>query len=160
VANLSLENNKTIEYLLCGLTNPTENKILLDPNVWIADTAASMHATAHKEGLQGINKTSTTVMINNGKTETTTENGTLEGTICDQQGDELNKAMIENVSYLPNGTFNLFSMTQMMAKGWTIGGDKNSIWIKKDQKKVVFERHEDLYTRWRNIICNEFYSKE
>ena len=94
----------------------------------------SKRATAHKEGLQGINKTSTTVMMNNGKTETTTENGTLEGTICDQHGNELNKAMIENVSYLPNRTFNLFSMTQMMAKGWTIGGDKNSIWIKKDQK--------------------------
>jgi hypothetical protein len=56
MVNLSLDNNKTIEYLLCGLTNPTENKILLDPNVWIADTAASIHATAHKEGLQGINK--------------------------------------------------------------------------------------------------------
>jgi hypothetical protein len=139
VANLSLDNNKTIEYLLCGLTNPTENKILLDPNVWIADTAASVHATAHKEGLQGINETRTTVMMSNGKTETTTENGTLEGTICDQHGNELNKAMIENVSYLPNRTFNLFSMTQMMAKGWTIGGDKNSIWIKKDQKKVIFD---------------------
>jgi hypothetical protein len=99
----------------------------------------SKRATAHKEGLQGINKTSTTVMMNNGKTETTTENGTLEGTICDQHGNKLNKAMIENVSYLPNGTFNLFSMTQMMAKGWTIGGDKNSIWIKKDQKKVIFD---------------------
>ncbi len=85
VANLSLDNNNTTEYLLCGLTKPTESKILLDPNVWIADTAASVHATAHKEGLQGINETRTTVMMNNGKTETTTENGTLEGTICDQQ---------------------------------------------------------------------------
>jgi hypothetical protein len=75
IVNLSLDINKTIEYLLCGLTNPTENKILLDPNLWIVDTAASMHATAHKEGLQGINKTSTTVMMNNGKTEITTENG-------------------------------------------------------------------------------------
>jgi hypothetical protein len=138
MANMTRD-NKSIEDLLCGLTNPTRNKILLDPNIWIADTAASMHATAHKEGLQDINKTRTTIMMSNGNTETTTKNGTLKGTICDQHRNELNKVMIENVSYLPNGTFNLFSITQMMAKGWTIGGDKDSIWIKKDQKKVILK---------------------
>jgi hypothetical protein len=77
--------------------------------------------------------------MNNGNTETTTETGTLKGTICDQHGNELNKAVIEKVSYLPNGTFNLFSITQMMAKGWLIGGNKDSMWIEKYQKKVIFD---------------------
>jgi hypothetical protein len=49
MANFSLDNNKTIEYLLCGLTNPTENKILLDPNVWIVDTAASVQQHTKKD---------------------------------------------------------------------------------------------------------------
>jgi hypothetical protein len=40
-----------IEYLLCDLTFPTDNKILLDPNIWITDTAASVHMTAHRTGL-------------------------------------------------------------------------------------------------------------
>jgi hypothetical protein len=158
MANLILDENNA-EYLLCGVTNPTENKILLDQNTWIADTAASVHATAHKEGLQDINKTRTTIMMTNGNTETTTETGTLKGTIGDQHGNELNKAMIEKVSYLPNGTFNLFSIAQMMAKGWTIGGDKDSIWIKKDQSKENNLWHEDLHTRQMNIICNEFCSR-
>jgi hypothetical protein len=105
----------------------------------IADTAASLHATANKAGLQDINKTRTTIMMSIGNTETTTEPGTLKGTICDQHRNELNKAMIENVSYLPNGTFNLFSITQMMAKGWVMGNNKNSFWIEKDQKKVIFD---------------------
>jgi hypothetical protein len=46
--------NSNVEYLLCGLTIPTDSKILLDPKIWIADTAASVHVTAHKEGLQEV----------------------------------------------------------------------------------------------------------
>jgi protocatechuate 3,4-dioxygenase beta subunit len=111
MANLTLDNNN-VEYLLCGLTNPTENRILLVPNVWIADMAATVHTTAYKERLQDINKARTTLKMNNGNPETTMETGTLKGTICDQQGNELNKAMIEKVSDLPNGTFNLFSITK------------------------------------------------
>jgi hypothetical protein len=59
---LALDNNywnKNVEYLLCGLTIPTDNKILLDPKVWIANTGgASMHIKAHKEGLRTRHKKS------------------------------------------------------------------------------------------------------
>jgi hypothetical protein len=42
---------------------------------------------------------------------------TLPGTVCHQYGNKLNKVAIENVSYLPSGTFSLFSLTQMVLKG-------------------------------------------
>jgi hypothetical protein len=38
------------EYQLCGLTFPTAQKILSDPNVWIADSAETTHSTGHMEG--------------------------------------------------------------------------------------------------------------
>jgi hypothetical protein len=46
----------------------------------------------------------------------------------------------EQVSYyLPNSSFNLFSLRQTISKGWIMGGNKESIWIKKGHNKVVFE---------------------
>jgi hypothetical protein len=131
-----------IEYLLCALTFPIkDSKLLLDPNIWIADTAASVHMTAHQQGLMNI-RTATndeTIMMGNGNSELATVIGTLPGTVCDQYGNELNKVAIENVSYLPNGTFNLFSLTQMFLKGWVMGNNKISIWIEKGRNKVTFD---------------------
>jgi hypothetical protein len=45
------------EYQLCGLTFPTAQKILSDPNVWIADSAATTHSTGHTEGLYNLQRT-------------------------------------------------------------------------------------------------------
>jgi hypothetical protein len=62
--------------------------------------------------------------------------GTLSGTICDQFGKESSKIMIEEVSYLPNGRFNLFSLMHMTC----MGGNNESIWIEKGHNKIVFDR--------------------
>jgi hypothetical protein len=80
-----------------------------------------------------------TIAIVNGDIEATEEIGTLSGTIYDQFGNESNKMVIEEVSYLPNGTFNLFSLTQMTSKGWIMGGNNKSIWIEKVRNKIVFD---------------------
>jgi hypothetical protein len=52
MANSTLDNNywnANIEYILCGLTIPTDSKVLLNPNKWIADLAASVHMMAHSK---------------------------------------------------------------------------------------------------------------
>jgi hypothetical protein len=131
-----------IEYLLCALTFPiNDSKLLLDPNIWIADTAASVHMTAHQQGLINICTATNdaTIRMGNGNSESATVTGTLPGTVCDQYGNELNNVANENVSYLPNGPFNLFSLTQMILKGWVMGNNKTSIWIEKGRNKVTFD---------------------
>jgi hypothetical protein len=40
--------------MLCGLTFPTNQEILSDPNIWIADTAATVHNTPHGIGMSHI----------------------------------------------------------------------------------------------------------
>jgi hypothetical protein len=77
--------------------------------------------------------------MGNGNSESAAVIGTLPGTVCDQYGNELNKVATKNVSYLPNGTFNLFSLTQMILKGWVMGNNKTSIWIEKGGNKVAFD---------------------
>jgi hypothetical protein len=131
-----------IEYLLCALTFPiNDSKLLLDPNIWIADTAASVHMTTHQQGQIDI-RTATndaTITMGNSNSELVTVIGTLPGTVCDQYGNKLNKVAIDNTSYLPNGTFNLFSLTQMILKGWVMGNNKTSIWIENCRNKVTFD---------------------
>jgi hypothetical protein len=39
-----------LEFMLCGMTFPQNQDLLLDPNVWIVDTAATVHTSAHKQG--------------------------------------------------------------------------------------------------------------
>ena len=39
-----------------AMTFPTTQKVLNDPGFWVADTGASVHMTAHKEGLYDIKK--------------------------------------------------------------------------------------------------------
>ena len=58
-----------------------------------------------------------TITMGNGNSEPATVIRTLLGTVCDQYGNELNKVAIENVSYLPNETINLFSLTQNDPQG-------------------------------------------
>jgi hypothetical protein len=76
LANLALGYwNDNVEYLFCGLVIPADSKILLDPNTWIVNAAASVHITVHKDELQGEHKTAQTEIITmgNGSTEATVE---------------------------------------------------------------------------------------
>jgi hypothetical protein len=97
--------------------------------------------TAHQQGLKNIQKSTTAEMITMGNRtqEAATVVGNLPGIICDQYGNELNRVKIQDVSYLPNRSFNLFSLTQMTSKGWNLGENGEAIWIEKDSKKVVFD---------------------
>jgi hypothetical protein len=91
--------NNNVEYLLCGLTIPTNSKILLDPNIWITDMAASVHMMVLKEGLQGVHKATQakTSTMGNGDIETTTEIGSLSSTIYDHF--EMNAARLQSKKY-------------------------------------------------------------
>jgi hypothetical protein len=82
------------EYQLCGLTFPTAQKILSDPNVWITDSAATAHSMGHKEGLYDLRCTgaSDKIIMGNGAKESAHSIGKLTVTICDQYGHQLNKS--------------------------------------------------------------------
>ena len=59
----------------------------------------------------------------------------LHGKIFDKFGMEKGEATIREIMYTPNSRFNLFSMTKRMQDGWTLGGNKESIWLMKDGQK-------------------------
>ena len=51
----------------------------------------------------------------------------------------LGSTVLTEVTYLPNGKFNLFSVTKMMERGWTLGGSSEKMWIKKGKQEVFFD---------------------
>ena len=129
-----------VEFLLCNITMPSGISMVLDPNVWIADSAATVHSTGHQVGMFDIKKVSTGgITIANGEEQKIKLFGSLKGTMCDQHGDQQGEAVIENVKLVPTQKFNLFSTTKLQTKGWQLGGNNNSMWLEKDNKKIVFD---------------------
>jgi hypothetical protein len=45
-----------------------------------------------------------------------------------------------DVTYLQNGKFNLFSISQMLNKGWKMKGSEDNITISKDKLRLYLEK--------------------
>ena len=43
------------------------------------------------------------------------------------------------MSHLPDGKFNLFSVSRLQNEGWLLHRDKNCIWMTKEKGKIVFD---------------------
>ena len=139
----SQESRSRVEFLLCvtNIAFPGYQDLLKDPNVWIGDTGCSSHMTPYKHGLN-MQKTSSSeggFKMGNGLVEKAESSGNLVGTLCNKQGQMLNRVKFTDVSYVPNGEFNLFSLTKMMNEGWKLAGDKTAITLHKDGNKIVFD---------------------
>jgi hypothetical protein len=124
-----------------GRTFPTNQSFLSDPNVWIADTAVTVHRMLHKLGL--INKRATScedsIAMGNGHNEAASEIADIPGVVCDKHGNKLNKATIQYVTLLSAGKFNLFSLSKMLKLGWEMGGNKTAIWNNAGNRKIAFD---------------------
>jgi hypothetical protein len=129
------------ELLLCGLTFPTSQKILEDPNVWIGDTAATTHSTPHTQGLYDMKKSTAkdSVTMGNGKSESASSIGKLTGTLYNMHGDKLIQSTMQAVTHLPTGKFDLFSLTKMQNNGWLLHGNDKTIWLTKGEDKIIFD---------------------
>jgi len=130
-----------LEFLLYAMTFPATHELLNDPNVWIADTAATVHMTPNKTGMIDIRTASEndTVTMGNKQVEKTTEIGNIPAKVCDNQGHELVATMMKDVAIVPNSGYNLFSLTKLMEAGWTLIGQKSKMILKKDDHELVFD---------------------
>ena len=137
-AAFTVDKEASKEYLL-GVTDC--NDMLNDPEIWIADTAATVHMSSHRKGLENIKKLTRidTITMGNGTQESVQETADVVGCIRDSQTNETKNIRIQNVSILPNGQFNLFSISQMLNKGWKLAGDNDKITISKGDLDLHFD---------------------
>ena len=97
----------TPEFCLAGINEweySQAEEMLRDPTIWIADSGATVHMTAHKDGMQALQEATDrkAITMGNGNSEQAAMIGTLKGTICDKSGAELNAATMSEVMYLKN----------------------------------------------------------
>ena len=110
----------------------------MDKNIWIADSGASMHMSKDLEGMFDLQDVNISIAIGDGKKLTTTKIGKYRGTIMDSEGNP-RKITLTNVSYVPELKVNLFSLTTVMEKNFSVTGTKVGIEISKGTWKVRFD---------------------
>ena len=115
-------------------------EILKDAEIWIADTGASNHSTFSRTG--SINVIESDLGMTQGATgEAVAPKSAVDipSLACDRYGNQQFEVTMTGVSLIPKGNFNIFSITRLLLAGWKIGGDANSIWVKKVQWTIRFD---------------------
>jgi hypothetical protein len=84
-----LPDDDLAELALCAIKFPNSMRLLLDPNVWIADTGATVHATTNSSAMikKSDRNGNDSVTMVNGKSEATEWYGDLPVTLCDMEGN-------------------------------------------------------------------------
>jgi hypothetical protein len=139
--NISVEKKRSSEKVVgyCWAIKDLET-MLTYPDLWIADTGSTVHST---ENIAYANNwepdtSNTVVVMGNGKKEKFTKIGKVEGIAKDKDGINQGNIILLDVMFLPNGKYNLISVTKVMENGWKLEGDSNHIKLKKDKKEFVF----------------------
>jgi hypothetical protein len=79
------------------------------------------------------------ITMANGSSEDATVIGNISGRVCDKNGNALNEAKITDVTHLPKGKYNLFSITKLQNEGWILSVDANAIWLTKGDVEIKFD---------------------
>ena len=93
---------------------PADLKLLKSPDIWIGDSCALGHCTAHLCGAVNIRDgTTTTTGISGGIIKATME-VVMECIHCNKHGNELRKIVFKVVSYIESANYNLCSLSRII----------------------------------------------
>jgi hypothetical protein len=128
------------ELALSALSVPNKLELLLDPDIWIADTGASVHSTPHEIGLnEKVGEAGSSIIVGSGESLAAVKAGSIRGLVCDQEGNELFPAKLVGVMVTKGAAYNLLSLTQFTEKGWLMSGNSESIVVSKEDVYLKFD---------------------
>jgi hypothetical protein len=142
--NANVNDGSRVEYLFLEseMTFPNTQAILDNPNVWIADTGATVHTSPSDKGMtegDAATAAQNSIAVGDGTNVKASKVANVCGMMCDKCGNELHEATLQDVTHLPDGKFNLFSLSKLLKQGWKLTGDKMSIKLAKDTQEMVFD---------------------
>jgi hypothetical protein len=100
-----------------------QQDMLLQPGIWIGDTAATVHMSPHQEGMVNMKNTLGGMNVSIGEVMVAKKTGDIPCEIMDEYENPLKTCVIKDVALAKGSPFNLFSLTKMMKQGWRLGGD-------------------------------------
>jgi hypothetical protein len=129
------------EIVMTAIEFPCNMKMPSNPNIWIGDTAASVHMTPFDHGTIPETKTgmSETITVGNGKKEMMTKYGSIIGTVRDKHGRAVVRAMLKHVAHSPKIKFNLCSLSILIQDNWNLKGISEMIWVENNNVKLEFD---------------------
>jgi hypothetical protein len=123
---------------------------LVDKDMWIADTGATSHVTNSK--VRGKNHRKTTVKTRGFDRESINPDLEMDipVTYTCGNGKEI-EAELKDVQVNEKFNFNLFCVTRMLQKGYTLKGDVKSITLEKGNHSFVFDSV--IWDTGRAVLC-------
>eukprot|EP00957_Ditylum_brightwellii_P203027 15332909-Ditylum_brightwellii.AAC.1 len=113
------------------------SNILKDPIVFIGDTGATCDSTFSKIGLtnkQQAGKLDNIVDLSGNGIKGNVV-GDMPSIVCNKNGQEKLDVIIKGIMHLPQAGYILFSITNRLEEGWTLGDGTEAIWFTKGKKK-------------------------
>ena len=73
---------------------------MLQPSIWIGDTATMMDMTPHAKGMVGMKKSVKTVsiVVGNKQVDSLVAIGNIPGVVCDSQGNQMLPVKMTNIA--------------------------------------------------------------
>jgi hypothetical protein len=127
--------------VLVGMEFPDSMRLLNDPNIWIGDTAASVHTSPYQHGMtpEGNAVKNGSMTAGNGITEKTAMYGNIAGTIFEKQVTKFGREKLTHVAHSPNMKFNLCSLSKLCQDGWEMKGNKDFLVMERNKQTIKFD---------------------
>jgi hypothetical protein len=115
--------------------------LLTNSNLWIADTGATVHSTSNKSlSSDWVEENDTVIAMGNGQKEDAVFKGSVKGVAMDSNGKLQVNIILSDVMYIPNGRYNLISITKIMKQGWKLEGNGDELSLSHGNKKLTFNK--------------------
>jgi hypothetical protein len=118
--------DQSLELLLSNVDHtqfvPEHKELLMNPNIWIGETAATVHMTPHEDGMINVKNMSGCITVGNGQTMMATKTGNIMCEIQNKRDKTTISGLLTDVCLTTSSPFNLFSVTKMMKQGWKLDG--------------------------------------
>lgn len=144
---MSVSADSPVEFIMAGVSKnilppdgfPDHVDLLKHPDIWVADSATTVHNTSHRTGVINARDESHAIVMGDGSELSTKIMGDIKATVCDCKGNQKFSVKLTDVVVHPDGHFNLFSTSKLQKEGWVLGGDKEAMWLSKDGATIRFD---------------------
>ena len=94
--------------------------MLMDPNVWISDSGATVHMTPHANGAMVCHDgtSSEVITMGNGSKAKVSKVVKITGRVCNKNRNVQMEGTLNEVMLCPDAEFNLLSITRMKKSVW------------------------------------------
>ena len=143
-----------IEYVFSAKETLTSAQ-LKNGDYWIADSGASTHLTFDDCSMKNIRSTSVKVVMGNSSSTKSAKTGDISGLLMMNKNKKAVSATLQDVAYAKDAQYNLFSLTYMMKKGWSMTANNDEIILKKGKIQLSFN---SKVKTSRGFFCHKIYT--